>query len=191
MLPSYGVVIGQSGNYSTEQGKWMHVVVNVEAAGVKYQAAVDVNEPNGLFQYQILNGLALSLFATDSKLADGWHTLKSNASSGAMDYARSPILTKALKPTWTNVTGNQAGEALVALLKVSTKVYVFGAPYTTGKGVHDIHCNQGDPPGQFRPLDGIWQDGGVFILKNDKSLSAYLGKFSTQTLKTDGNGLPV
>ena len=190
MLPSYGVVIGQSGNYSTEQGKWMHVVMNVEAGGVKYQAAVDVNEPNGLFQYQILNGLDPTLFAVDSKLKDGWHTLKSNASSGAMDYARSPILTKALKPTWTNVTGNQAGEALVALLKVSTKVYVFGAPYTTGKGVHDIHCNQGDPPGQFRALDGIWQDGCVFILKSDKSLSAYLGKFSTQTLNTDGNGLP-
>jgi len=190
MLPSYGVVIGQSGNYSTEQGKWMHVIMNVEAAGVKYQAAVDVNEPNGLFQYQILNGLDPTLFAVDSKLKDGWHTLKSNASSGAMDYARSPILTKALKPTWTNVTGNQAGEALVALLKVSTKVYVFGAPYTTGKGVHDIHCNQGDPPGQFRALDGIWQDGCVFILKSDKSLSAYLGKFSTQTLNTDGNGLP-
>ena len=190
MLPSYGVVIGQSGNYSTEQGKWMHVVMNVEAGGVKYQAAVDVNEPNGLFQYQILNGLDHNLFATDSKLKDGWHTLKPNASSGAMDYARSPILTKALKPTWTNVTGNQAGEALVALLKVSTKVYVFGAPYTTGKGVHDIHCNQGDPPGQFRALDGIWQDGCVFILKSDKSLSAYLGKFSTQTLNTDGNGLP-
>ena len=190
MLPSYGVVIGQSGNYSTEQGKWMHVIMNVEAAGVKYQAAVDVNEPNGLFQYQILNGLDQTLFAVDSKLKDGWHTLKSNAISGAMDYARSPILTKALKPTWTNVTGNQAGEALVALLKVSTKVYVFGAPYTTGKGVHDIHCNQGDPPGQFRALDGIWQDGCVFILKSDKSLSAYLGKFSTQTLNTDGNGLP-
>ena len=190
MLPSYGVVIGQSGNYSTEQGKWMHVIMNVEAAGVKYQAAVDVNEPNGLFQYQILNGLDQTLFAVDSKLKDGWHTLKSNASSGAMDYARSPILTKALKPTWTNVTGNEAGEALVALLKVSTKVYVFGAPYTTGKGVHDIHCNQGDPPGQFRALDGIWQDGCVFILKSDKSLSAYLGKFSTQTLNTDGNGLP-
>ena len=190
MLPSYGVVIGQSGNYSTEQGKWMHVIMNVEAAGVKYQAAVDVNEPNGLFQYQILNGLDQTLFAVDSKLKDGWHTLKSNAISGAMDYARSPILTKALKPTWTNVTGNQAGEALVALLKVSTKVYVFGAPYTTGKGVHDIHCNQGDPPGQFRALGGIWQDGCVFILKSDKSLSAYLGKFSTQTLNTDGNGLP-
>ena len=190
MLPSYGVVIGQSGSYSTEQGKWMHVVMNVEAAGVKYQAAVDVNEPNGLFQYQILNGLDPSLFSTDSKLTDGWHTLKSNASSGAIDYARSPILTKALKPTWINVTGNEAGEALIATLKSSTKVYVFGAPYTTGKGVHDVHCNQGDPPGQFRALDGIWQDGCVFILRGDGTLSAYLGKFSTQTLNTDGNGLP-
>ena len=191
MLPSYGVAIGEFGTYTTEQGQWMHVDMNIKAAQVTYQAAVDVNEPNGLFQYQILNGLNASLFATVSKVKDGWHALKSNATSGAVDYARSPILQKTLSPTWTNVTGNEAGEALVALVKGSKKLYAFGAPYVTGKGVHDVHCNQGDPPGQFRPLDGIWQDGCVFVVKGDGSLSAYLGKFSTQTLKTDGSGLPI
>jgi uncharacterized protein YukJ len=54
-----------------------------------------------------------------------------------------------------------------------------------------VHCNQGDPPGQFQHLDGIWQDGCVFAIKADGTLSAYLGKFSTQSLKTDNNGLPI
>ncbi len=36
-------------------------------------------------------------------------------------------------------------------------------PYSTDLGVHDIHLNQGDPPGQFQHLDGIWQDGGTII----------------------------
>jgi uncharacterized protein YukJ len=59
------------------------------------------------------------------------------------------------------------------------------------EGVHDVHCNQGDPPGQFRVLDGIWQDGCVFALKADGTLSAYLGKFSSQSLNTDNNGILI
>jgi hypothetical protein len=207
MLPDYGVVIGQYTGYTTEQGQWMHVDMNILAADVQYQAAVDVNEPTGNFQYQIFNNLDISLFAPILALADGWHHLDSNSTSGAMDYARSPILQKPLGcltlfwgvwnlifrtsiQTWTNVTGNEAGQALVAMVTGSTKVYAFGAPYTTGNGVHDVHCNQGDPPGQFQHLDGIWQDGCVFAMKADGSLSAYLGKFATQSLNTDNNGLP-
>jgi uncharacterized protein YukJ len=125
-----------------------------------------------------------------------------------MDYARSPILQRPLGclalfwgilngifgtsiQTWTNVTGSDAGNALVAMVTGSTKVFAFGAPYTTGNGVHDVHCKQGDPPGSFQALDGIWQDGCVFATKSDGTHSAYLGKFSTQTLNTSNNGLPA
>ena len=208
MLPSYGVVIGQFVNYTTNQGQWLHVDLNINAAKTVYKAAVDVNEPNGLFQYQVFNNLDASLFTTVSLMPDGWHQLASNPNSGAIDYARSPILQKPLgclaifwaiwnsifntsNQTWTNVTGNEAGNALIAMVTGSQRVFAFGAPYTTGFGVHDVHCNQGDPPGQFRALDGIWQDGCVFAIKADGTLSAYLGKFSTQSLNTDNNGIPI
>ena len=208
MLPDYGVVIGTYLNYTTNQGQWMHVDLNIQAAGLQYQAAVDVNEPNGLFQFQVFDKLDAGLFAPILALPDGWHHLDSNPSSGAIDYARSPILQRPLgclaifwaifnaifrttHQTWTNVTGNEAGEALLAMVTTSTKLFAFGAPYTTGYGVHDVHCNQGDPPGPFQHLDGIWQDGCVFAMKGDGTLSAYLGKFSTQTLNTDNNGLPI
>ncbi|MBB6187550.1 DUF2278 family protein [Rhodanobacter sp. MP7CTX1] len=208
MLPSYGVVIGTYQNYTKNQGQWLHVDLNINAAKSVYQAAVDVNEPNGLFQYQVFNKLDSSLFTAISSLPDGYHHLASNAMSGAIDYARSPILQRPLGclsvffvifdaifrsnlQTWTNVTGDEAGNALVSLLGNSTKLYAFGAPYTSGNGVHDVHCNQGDPPGDKQSLDGIWQDGAVFALLQDGTLSAYLGKFSTQSLNTDGNGLPI
>ena len=207
MLPDYGVVVGDFVSYTTNQGQWLHVDLNINAGDIQYQAAVDVNEPNGLFQYQVFNNLDMSLF-TVASLADGWHHLDSNPTSGAMDYARSPILQRPLGclavfwgvwnaifgttiQTWTNVTGNEAGEALIAMVTGSRKVFAFGAPYTTGYGVHDVHCNQGDPPGQFQHLDGIWQDGCVFAIKGDGTLSAYLGKFSTQTLNTNDQGLPA
>ncbi len=208
MLPSYGVVIGTYQNFTKNQGKWLHVDLNINAADVIYQAAVDVNEPNGLFQYQMFNKLDGSLFTAISSLPDGYHHLASNPTSGAIDYARSPILQRPLGcltvfwglwnsifhsniQTWTNVTGDEAGNALVDMVINSTKLYAFGAPYTSGNGVHDVHCNQGDPPGPFQPLDGIWQDGAVFALLSDGTLSAYLGKFSTQSLNTDYNGLPI
>jgi hypothetical protein len=208
MLPDYGVVIGKYVSYTTEQGQWLHVDLNIAAGDSQYQAAVDVNEPNGLFQYQVFDKLDVNLFGPVPSLPDGWHHLDSNPSSGAIDYARSPILQRPLGclmalfgvvnaifqtsiQSWTNVTGNEAGEALIAMVKDSTRLYAFGAPYTTGLGVHDVHCNQGDPPGPFRALDGIWQDGCVFATKTDGTLSAYLGKFSTQSLTTDNNGWPV
>jgi hypothetical protein len=208
MLPDYGVVVGQYLSYTTNQGQWMHVDLKIQGGDIQYQAAVDVNEPNGLFQYQIFNDLDISLFAPVLALADGWNHLDSNPTSGAIDYARSPILQRPLGclalfwgilnavfgtsiQTWTNVTGNDAGNALVAMVMGSTQVFAFGAPYTTGDGVHDVHCNQGDPPGSFQALDGIWQDGCVFAIKSDGTLSAYLGKFSTQTLNTNNNGLPA
>jgi Uncharacterized conserved protein (DUF2278) len=65
----------------------------------------------------------------------------------------------------TNVTGNEAGEALVAMATGAKKVYAFGEPYTSGLGVHNVHCNQGDPSGEHQPDDGIWQDGCVFALR--------------------------
>lgn len=208
MLPDYGVVLGKYLNYSRNQGQWLHVDFNIQAGQQIYQAAVDVNEPNGQFQYQVFNQLDLGLFAPISSLPDGWHRLARDPSSGAMDYARSPIFQRPLGclaifwaicnaifrtniQTWTNVTGDEAGNALVEMITTSTRVFAFGAPYTTGLGVHDVHCNQGDPPGPFRPLDGIWQDGCVFAIKGDGTLSAYLGKFSTQSLNTDNNGIPI
>jgi hypothetical protein len=194
MLPDYGVVVGRYTGYTTNQGQWLHVDLNIAAGAAQYQAAVDVNEPNGLFQYQVFDNLDVSLFGPVPGLSEGWHHLASTPASGAIDYARSPILQRPLGclmvfwavlnsifrtsgQTWTNVTGNEAGQALLAMV--------------TGLGVHDVHCNQGDPAGPFQHLDGIWQDGCVFATKADGSLSAYLGKFSSQSLRTDNNGLPL
>jgi hypothetical protein len=207
MLPDYGVVVGSYVGYTREQGQWLHVDMSINGGDQQYQAAVDVNEANGLFQYQVFDNLDASLFASVSSLSDGWHHLDSNSTSGAIDYARSPILQKPLgclallwtvldaifrsnMQAWTNVTGDEAGQALVAMVTGSQRVFAFGAPYTNDLGVHDVHCNQGDPPGVHQHLDGIWQDGAVFAIKGDGTLSAYLGKFSTQSLNTNNNGLP-
>jgi uncharacterized protein YukJ len=96
---------------------------------------------------------------------------------------------------WNDVTGDEAGNALIGMVQGSARVYVFGAPYAHPNpypGMHDVHMNQGDPVGSaFHALDGIWQDGCVIVDGGDGSLAGYFGKFATQSLNTDSNGSPV
>src|SRR6266481_5993280 len=73
MLPDYGVVVGRYVDFTTKQGQWLHVDLNIAASDAEYQAAVDVNEPNGLFQYQVFNDLDVSQFSPIPALPEKAH----------------------------------------------------------------------------------------------------------------------
>src|SRR4029078_7200729 len=92
---------------------------------------------------------------------------------------------------WILSNGENALKAMETLFNDVSRIYVFGAPFTTGLGVHDIHMNQGDPPGDFQHLDAIWQDGAVIVEHSNGQLDFFLTKFETQSLNTDNNGLPI
>jgi hypothetical protein len=185
----------------------------VDTPGGQYECAVDVSTPSGIkVQYRVIRNLDQAMFGNDLALAVGWHALAPNPTSGAIDYVRSPMfqirigcmgsmlswlgdlfrrILEGLANHWTDSTGDNALDELEAQLAGSLRVFVFGAPYTSGLGVHDIHMNQGDPPGQFQRLDGIWQDGGTIVERLGGELVAVLTKFETQSLRTDNNGLPI
>jgi hypothetical protein len=213
VLPDYGVVIGTYDHSGSHLGQWLHEVLYLKADGALYECAVDVNEPNGIFQYLILQSLDRSLFQSISALPDGYHGLTRDPASGAIDYIRSPLIqqpegcltafsgfisrisgSKAAS-VWKDVTGDEAGDALVQLVQGSSRVYVFGAPYENPDpypGIHDVHMNQGDPiASPFHSLDGTWQDGCVLVDTGDGKLAGYFGKFATQSLTTDSNGFPA
>ena len=218
-LSAYGVLIGTLDRYEREApdnfGNYFHGFVFVNAPGGQYKCAVDVGTPSGVkVEHRQLHGLDKALFTNISSLSEGWHLLQRNSTSGALDYVRSPILNK--KPSgclfvmynwfldllnkifikwqdsgWILSTGANALDAMETLFSDVTRIYVFGAPFTTGLGVHDIHMNQGDPPGPFQHLDAIWQDGAVIVEHSNGQLDCFLTKFQTQSLNTDNNGLPI
>jgi hypothetical protein len=211
-LPAYGVVIGQYQRSGTHQGQWLHELLYVQGGGQLYEVSVDVNEPNGIFQYQIIGRLDRGLFGPILALSDGYHGLARDATSGAIDYLRSPFVQRAEgcltlvvgflnallhrnDPVWTSVTGDEAGNALVQLVTGSSRVYAFGAPYANPvplPGLHDVHMNQGDPvDSMWHSTDGIWQDGCVIVEDAQGNLTGYFGKFATQSLHTDDNGYPA
>ena len=214
----YGVVIGTLEHYQRDPlnnfGQYYHENVYIQTPAGPYHCAIDVDTKmtNDGVEWRVV-----ALTEADMKgvfaLADGWHFLQSNETSGALDYIRTSAFHPsgcnivfvrympfgdtirslfANDPVWTPGTSIDALNVLEPLLDQAVRLYVFGEPFTSGLGVHNIHQNQGDPAGsQWWIENGIWQDGGTIMQKNDGSLVAFLNKFKTQSYKTDDLGHPV
>ena len=195
-----------------------HVTIAIPAGRttVNFQSAIDVNKPDGGVQYFHPADLDVTKFVPTNTMSDGYHVLARNDSSGALDYKRSPLINVPLgcvavawvildwifgghHDAWTDNVGTEALDHLQSMFAspgTIDKVFLFGAPYPfpysgAPQGLHDVHCNQGDPPGPFRPLDGIWQDGGVIVRYVDGHLEGFFVKFETQSLNTDDQGIPI
>jgi len=85
-----------------------------------------------------------------------------------------------------------------AIADANGTIYAFGSSYADSNGVqgiHDIHMNQGNPPGNHDADNGVWQDGAIFI--NLPAMSTWLAvfiAFQTQSWDTDnatGDVLPA
>lgn len=95
----YGVLLGTLQGYKPDDeyspGKYIHGVLTVrgESNTSDYTCAVDVDTSGGkvpvLWRIQPLR---IEEWAPILELADGWHTLGSDDSSGAVDYIRDPRL---------------------------------------------------------------------------------------------------
>jgi hypothetical protein len=214
-LPQYGVCIGSLiGLERDEQGTWYHGVFDVDAGGATYKCTVDLESQSQVeVQYQVLPSLRRDLFDNVLSLPDGYHPLAKTSTSGAMDYLRSPILTGQGCLTiwwglwnlifhttlpWQTASGQQAVTIMQAELTDPgvRRLFVFGEPFTTGLGMHNVHMNQGDPPlspdgRDHQGDDGIWQDGCTVLEHADGTLHAFLSKFSSQSLSTNDAGLPA
>ena len=92
---------------------------------------------------------------------------------------------------WVSSDGDNALDVLEALLPTAARICIFGEPFTTGLGVHNVHMNQGDPPGPHQAENGIWQDGAVLVERSNGSVAIWQVKFNTQSLHTGDDGLPL
>lgn len=134
--------------------------------------------------------------------------------AGALDYLRHPGLLRAIrKLPWQTMSAVPTSDPdqwalpqLDALFKPSTspyslpgytKVYVFGAPFTSGgNGMHVVHQNQADVSGGFAATNATWQDGAVIIERHTYLLGWHVSrtvlmtKFANQTdFTTEANDL--
>ena len=193
----YGVIVGAVHDYNLENpdtGQWPHYHVHVSANGQIMDSAINLKSlTNVQIEYRSrMFDVADPRFANVLALSDGLHLLAQNSTSGALDYVREAAL--AGTSSWVLQNGDNLIAELNLLLTGVQRIYIFGATYSTGVGVHDVHMNQGDPDGSsFQVLDAIWQDGGLLFHYTgpQPSLKILQIKFETQSLFTDNDGHPI
>lgn len=213
----YGLVIGTKSNYFRDPpdnfGRYYHGNLVIHAPAGNYHCAIDVDPksmPDGV-QWRIVN-IRPNDFTNLRAMSDGWHTLVANPNSGALDYLRSRVLHPPIifftviydsclsrfldfirwNPPWKSGTGIQALTDLEAVIAQGVRFYIFGEPFKTGLGVHNIHQNQGDPVGGGHDAENaIWQDGATIIETAQGEFIGFLNKFKTQSFKTNDLGRPV
>jgi len=80
------------------------------------------------------------------------------------------------------LTGIIEKNVVQAMNNDNYEVIAFGRLYANGKGLHDIHMNQGSVD-KFRKNDASYSDGGLFFRnKRDNKITAVFIAFITQSL---------
>lgn len=217
LTDGYGVLIGTIHDYyrddPDEFGKYYHGNLILSAPLGTYRCAIDVDSKKSdigvewrtvVLRADEISGL--------TALGLGYHPLAPYSTSGAIDYIRSPIfaarmgclaLIKRLlgqefhiADAWKRGTDIEALADLEPLVTVTRNAHlcalVFGEPFTSGLGMHNIHQNQGDPlTSQWAAENGIWQDGCTLLQQSTDSYTAFLNKFTSQSYTTDDVGHPA
>jgi Uncharacterized conserved protein (DUF2278) len=196
-LDHYGVLVGTLHRHFRDQpdtqGRWYHVNLELDAPAGRYRCAVDVDSKQSAVgvQWKVLT-ISPGVLEVVPDLEPGYHELARLHSAGALDHIRHPALADSGGYSWISGSNLEAAAALEPTLAIDRRTLVFGEPFTTGLGMHNIHQNQGDPAGsQWWAENAIWQDGGVMTEGPDGSLQAFVSKFSTQASSTDDDGHPI
>lgn len=146
------------------------------------------------------------------KVKSGFTLLPKSARSAStsLDYLRAPLFdwSTGIAIPSAGPTGNDdLQDAISAHLKnlqdQEGEIFAFGAkfpaegnPFTeylidrqfgTKQGIHNIHMNQGNPPGRYAKDNGVFQDGGLILKFSNRFVGIFL-RFKTEWLPTDKNG---
>jgi uncharacterized protein YukJ len=207
MAIRYGILRGRVAkllNHSADD-RAPHVEVRVETPHGSWRLAVNVrsdDETNLLFhidtdfRHAIVDAIdALPVGLTTPRRDD--HTVR-------MDYIRGDLFdTSAMRRVDATAVGdpNELDDRLSEVLNRAietddAEVFAFGNPwgpenkkdqyfhFAPGRGVHDLHKNQGSPPPHDRD-DGVWQDGGLIVRFPQAPTVAFFFAFQSQTWSTD------
>ena len=213
LIDGYGVLVGTLHNYFCDDGRdddqYYHCNIRVETPDGIFRCAVDLDtkkEKDGI-HWRTLNLGDTDMYGLVERNA-GWHYLKREPESGALDYLRSPELQQTERcervgnsrhrgedegcSPWKYGDSHAAFDDLAGILRRSERLLVFGEPFRVGRGVHNIHQNQGDPAdSRWSRENGIWQDGAVAGVDHDNRVRVFLSRFKTQATKTDERGKPL
>ncbi len=207
-LEKYGVLKGRPIKRRLASKKTTYYQILVEALGESWRIAVNVNGaswPSELL-YHVDEDFAHPVINELGSLPVGFSSIARRAGGPALDYIRGDLFDfDKLRPWPYSKKGhnNDLNEKIDrhimrAIEEPDAMLYAWGEPwgpepkrrdyifhFLPGRGVHDIHMNQGNV-GYYVKNDGIWQDGGVMIHfpSTDQWVALFLS-FQPQTRHTD------
>ncbi len=212
-LESYGVLKGNAVDRRTASGANPHYQVKLVDLADEWRIAINVQSADGsAVEYGLISDFAHPIIDDLQQLSLGFHPLPASTRRG-LDYIRgnladprSFVPLPAQSPGPDNDLNEKVDHYIQrAMADSSACLYAFGATwgpekirdkvfgFQPGRGIHDIHMNQGNT-GQWLRDNGPWQDGGlIFEFPSAKQWVAILLKFETQPWHTDdatGNPLP-
>jgi uncharacterized protein YukJ len=185
-IRNYGVLKGRVIRGKPERRRatpHYHVLV---AAGDLFHVAVGTRSADGApdLLYHADDDFHHPHLEVLAAFPDGFHPLAPTRESGALDYVRGSLVRRdQMRPLPMDLPGddNDLNEKIGALVNrakadQSARLYAFGGRwgpdphrrdaefgFEPGNGVHDIHMNQGSPPGRHEHDNGPWQDGALFF----------------------------
>lgn len=197
-------------NQHTETQYHVHLNLAVPSAqgNQTWDTAINVGttDADDLLRYKIIFDLSHPVLAALRKTPAGYSDLTGASQLPALDFLRSDIL--AGTGDWRDsdpMDGTTQPEPIASLNRLLARafeqnadLYLFGHPYNTGLGIHDIHMNQGSTGKYLNPRgtnaspehNDVWQDGAVLVDFGQDQWAAFFSVFTKQLVPTDNFGDP-
>ncbi len=214
-LKNYAVLKGRPINNRLATGSSPHYQVLVSENGTLHRIAINVRSQDGSeVEFLVRSRFEHPITDLLAALPEGLHKTASKPGGVALDFIRGNLMQPwELKPLPLSAAGpdndlNEKIDAYVqrAMSDEDSMIYAFGETwgpennkadkyfgFKPGRGIHDIHFNQGNPPGAFAAQNGPWQDGGLLFQfpRENQWVAAFL-KFQSQAWHSDdGDGSPM
>ncbi|RFU81541.1 yukj [Trichoderma arundinaceum] len=200
-IANYGVWKAQPLSYSYETRRedevspHLYLKFSNGKAG-KAQAAINIKSGDtrdSRLVYWVVPALDHPIISELQALEDGFHSLQgaSGRQSGnlRLDYIRGNLFQKRtgrILPHDIPGENNDIIDVLKPIIDegISRKatIYLYGSRFDDGKGIHNVHMNQGSPR-KFQKDNGVRQDGGFFLQFEDDWKAIFLG-FASQAVHT-------
>ena len=175
-IPNYSVVKGDPAGPGQISGANPHYRFELRTGNGTAQVDVNVRSTDGSdVRYLIVENFTPPDAAGLDALPLGRTALAGTDSDLRLDYVlqRNADGTPLVDPSKLqdlNLSDDRLRDAVADLLNQALAdanglIYAFGSYFADAntEGIHNIHMNQGNPPGPFAKDNDSWQDGAIFI----------------------------
>jgi uncharacterized protein YukJ len=216
-IHNYGVLKGRAVARVVEHDARPHYHIHLRAARTDFRVAVSVrsrHEDAPELLFYVAENFRHPMTSLLEGLPEGFHALARQPDGMALDYIRGNLLDRRkmirlpydLPGAENDLNDKMEMYVRRAIGKDDVIVYAFGSRwgpemgradevfgFRPGNGIHNIHMNQGNPPGDHDTDNGVYQDGALLLHcpAQERWIAIFLA-FQTQAWHTgDRTGYPL